>query len=227
MEHRKSARRPPAGDGVLSSTLQTPDPDDVTFTATIPGSYTLRLTTNDPIGACGPVSDDVVIVIAPGATADAGPAQAFCAGNSISFGGASIGGAASTGVWTIVSQPALPTPGDGTFSITTPVADPKTVTFTATVPGSYTLRLTTDDPAGNCPFVFDEVIITVYPVAKADAGSYQPICSGDVLTLSGATFGGGATGAALEHCEPACRTAGRRWCSEQHRADKHTEYCDL
>ena len=49
-----------SGGGTLSSTAQTANPSAVTYTpaANFNGTVTLRLTTNDPAGACGVVTDD-------------------------------------------------------------------------------------------------------------------------------------------------------------------------
>ncbi len=188
---------PTAGNGVLSNTTETTTPATVTFTATVPGKYTLRLTTNDPAGTCVAVSDDVDITIDPGFFAQAGGDQTICRGDTYTFTGALVGGGAATGAWTIVSQPTLPTPGDGVLSSTAQTSTPDAVTFTATVPGTYTIRLTTDTPtSGSCPAGTDDIIITVIGPAVADAGTDKPICSGELLTLSeGAISGGATTGA--------------------------------
>lgn len=146
------------------------------------GTVTLTLTTEDPAGPCVASSDNVVITIEPGATADAGTAQTICPGGTATLTGASVGGSATTGAWSIVSQP---TGGDGALSDENQTATPASVTFTATVSGDYTLRLTTDDPAGACTPVQDDVVITVSAPATADAGGDQVTCDGIAVTLAG------------------------------------------
>ncbi len=194
MEHCKPTPGPPPGDGVLSSTAQTANPAGVTFKATIPGVYTLRLTTNDPAGSCGPVTDDVLITVEQGATVNAGTDTPICSGTTYTLTGSSIGGSATNGTWSIVSQPvAPPAAGDGVLSVTTATTTPATVTFTATVAGTYTLRLTTDDPTGSCGPVSDDVIITVQQKATVNAGNDTPICAGATYTLTGSSVGGSAS----------------------------------
>ena len=54
---------PLLGDGILSLMTSTNTPSNVTFTATVAGNYILRLTTNDPVGPCPQISDDVTITV--------------------------------------------------------------------------------------------------------------------------------------------------------------------
>ncbi|MFN8842915.1 MAG: gliding motility-associated C-terminal domain-containing protein [Chryseotalea sp.] len=186
--------QPVGGNGSLSNTTALANPATVTFTATVAGNYTLRLTTNNPAGPCNAVSDDVIITLDPAATVEAGTYAPICSGAILPLANATIGGSASTGTWSIIAQPGS---GDGNLSLTTPTATPATVTFTATVAGNYTLRLTTDDPANNCPSVFDEVTITVNPVVVpsvaivSDLGN--TICSGATVNFTATPTNGGTT----------------------------------
>ncbi|WP_320111174.1 PKD-like domain-containing protein [Draconibacterium orientale] len=160
------------------------------------GSVTLTLTSDDPAGPCGPVSDDVVITIEPAPTVEAGGPDVICESDSpdpIVLTGASIGGGANTGTWSIVS-------GGGTLSSTTPEALPATVTYTpqANWNGTVTLKLTSDATAGCLP-VSDTRTITIEPTLTVEAGEPIDACesaSPTAITLSGATFGGGANTAA-------------------------------
>src|SRR5690606_35586485 len=70
-----------------------------------------------------------------------------------------------------------------------PTVDPAAVTFTATVAGEYTLRLTTDDPSGICVPAHADVVITVTAGPVAEAGADQSICSGETLQLAGSYSG--------------------------------------
>lgn len=150
------------------------------------GSVTLTITTNDPAGPCTATNDNVVITIDPAPTAEAGNAQIICSGGTAVLTGSSVGATATTGAWSIVSGPVG---GDGSLSITIQTPTPSLATFTATIAGAYTLRLTTDDPAGVCGPATDDVIITVTAGATVDAGPAQTICAGGTATLA-ATFTG-------------------------------------
>ncbi|MBI1767561.1 MAG: gliding motility-associated C-terminal domain-containing protein, partial [Bacteroidetes bacterium] len=117
---------------------------------------------------CFGITQTVDIIVNPGAVVNAGSSQLICSGGTIPLSGASIGGLATTGTWSIVSSPAG---GDGLLSLTTPTATPSNVTFKATVAGDYVLRLTTDDPAGSCPSISDDATITVRSLN-------DPLCTG-------------------------------------------------
>ncbi len=176
---------PVGGNGVLSSTAQTAAPQTVTFSATVAGAYTLRLTTNDPAGPCLPATDDVIITIEQAATVDAGPAQTICAGSTVTLAGV-FGGSATSATWS---------GGGGSFApnntTLNAVYTPSAAQVTA---GTVNLTLTTDDPAGSCPSVNDNVTITINALATVDAGPAQTICAGSTVTLAG-VFGGSATSA--------------------------------
>src|SRR5690606_30140441 len=106
-------------------------------------------------GPCPAASDNVVIIIEEPATVDAGAPQIICAGGVTDPLGGSFGGSAANVTWS--------TAGDGTFS---DVNDPD-ATYTPgaadIAAGTVTLTLTTDDPAGMCPAVSDDVEITINP----------------------------------------------------------------
>ena len=157
--------------------VYTPGPADLAAT-----TVTLTLTTNDPAGPCTPASADVVINFQVTATAEAGNSQMLCPGGTGTLSGSSVGGSATTGAWSVLTQP---TGGDGILSNTAHTINPSAITFSATVPGAYTVRLSTDDPAGDCSAAFDDVVITISSVATADAGPSQTICVGGTATLSG------------------------------------------
>lgn len=147
------------------------------------GTVTLTLTTSGP---CAAVSDDVIITIEPAPAVNAGADRLICSADVVPLSGSSVGGSATTGAWSIANQPAG---GDGVLSDLSQTATPSAVTFTATVAGTYTLRLTTDDPAGVCSSASDDVIITVVASATVNAGNDQTICVGGTATLAGAFTG--------------------------------------
>jgi large repetitive protein len=171
---------PTGGDGALLDETQTANPDGVTFTATVAGTYTLRLTTNDPGGLCDAVTDDVVITVTAAATVDAGPAQTICAGGTVTLAATFSG---TTGIlWT--------TSGNGSFD--NPASQNAVYTPDATdiVNGTVTLTAETQGP---CAQVQDIVLITIDPAPTVDAGSPATICSSASVVLN-ASFGGSATG---------------------------------
>src|SRR5439155_6372249 len=132
-------------------------------------SVTLTLTTSDPAGPCDAVSDPITISYCPGATADAGLDQTACASSPAMQLNGSVGGAASSGTWS---------GGNGSFS---PSASTLNATYTPTgaevAAGSVALTLTTNDPAGPCVAVSDQMTITFNPAATADAGLDQTACA--------------------------------------------------
>src|SRR5258706_4268146 len=147
------------------------------------GTVTLTLTTDDPAGPCPSVNDQMIVTIDPAATVNAGADQTICAGSTVTLAGV-IGGSATVGTWS---------GGAGAFApnATTlnAVYTPSAAEVTA---GSVTLTLTTDDPPGTCPSVFDNMVITIDPAATVNAGGDQTICGGSTVTLAG-IIGGSAT----------------------------------
>jgi hypothetical protein len=157
------------------------------------GSVTLTLTTDDPAGPCPAVSDEMTVTVNPAATADAGPDQTVCASSPDVQLAGSVGGGATGGTWS---------GGAGTFK---PRASALDATYTPTAAeiaaGTVTLTLTSDDPAGPCPSVSDQMSITIDPVTVVDAGPDQAVCSSSPLvqlegsvsgTVTGGTWSGGA-----------------------------------
>ena len=115
------------------------------------GPITVRWTvSNSP---CADATADVVITVNPAATVNAGPDQGICRENPVATLAASLGGGASSGIWT---------GGLGTF---TPDNTAPNATYTPTAgeiaAGTVTLTFTTDDPGGPCLAVSDEVTITI------------------------------------------------------------------
>ena len=150
------------------------------------GTVTLTLTTNDPTGPCGSVTDTVIITIMAGPTANAGPDQTVCASSPAVLLAGSIGGSASNGTWS---------GGAGSF---TPNNTTLNAMYTPTAgeiaAGTVTLTLTTNNPGGVCGAGSDSMTITIVPLATVNAGPDQPICSGSGVTLAG-SFGGSASSA--------------------------------
>ena len=183
----------------LSSVAQTATPGVETFTPGInfKGPVTLRLTTDDPGGVCGPVFSDRTIMVDTAAIAIAGAPNTFCQ-STIPYtfylkNGASVGGpAAIKGAWSI-----LP-PAFGSLSTLADTTKPDSVQYTtpgANFGGTVTLRLTTTDPGTSCGIVTSDRIITFDSLAVSVPGGRDTACqsAATVVTLTGAYVKGGAT----------------------------------
>jgi gliding motility-associated-like protein len=173
------------GTGTFSSVnalnaIYTPSNNDI---ATV--YINIVLTSNDPIGPCPAVKDTLVLAVDPPATANAGIDFVSCSNTPINLNGL-FGGSASTGVWTGSSNPVVNNPTSSNV-IYTPSA-------TEVSNGSVTLTFTTNDPAGSCLAVSDQVTISFSAPAIVNAGNDTTICSGSTIGLNG-TFGGLATSA--------------------------------
>ena len=147
------------------------------------GIYTLRWTiTNDD---CTPSTSDVVITVDQAATVDAGIDQTVCSSSPAVTLAGSIGGAASSSMWS---------GGTGTFNPdNTTLNAIYTPSAAEIMAGAVILTLTTDDPAGVCGPMSDDMKVTINTAASADAGSNQSICAGDVVNISGTRGGTGIT----------------------------------
>ncbi|HKQ58733.1 MAG TPA: FlgD immunoglobulin-like domain containing protein [Candidatus Eisenbacteria bacterium] len=151
------------------------------------GGATLTLTTNDPVGPCGAVADQVRITITPAATTNAGPDMTVCASASTVQLAATFGGGASSGQWS---------GGSGAYS---PGSSAPNATYTPSASeiaaGSVTLTFTTNDPSGPCAAASDQMRITIDPAATVNAGADLRVCaSAPQAQLSGSLGGGASSG---------------------------------
>src|SRR6202007_3367875 len=130
------------------------------------GVVTLTLTTDNPVGVCNAVSDQMIITINQPASVNANADQTICYGSAVTLAG-TIGGSATVGTWT---------GGTGSF---TPNATTLNATYTPTaadsLAGTVTLTLTTNNPAGVCNAVSDQMIITINQPATVNANADQTI----------------------------------------------------
>jgi hypothetical protein len=159
------------------------------FVFNTPGTYYVYALLNDLCGldaSCRPAGQLQITVTAP-PTATAGGPDNVCQSatpTAIALSGASVGGGAATGAWSIVS-------GGGTLSSTAQTATPATVTYTpaANYTGSVILRLTTNDPAGTCVSATADRTITVGPIPDLPAGPLPltnvcPAVAADLTSLN-------------------------------------------
>ncbi len=174
-----------SGDGSFNNAtsltaVYTPGAADI-----IAGSVTLTLTSDDPDGPCDVVTDEVEITINALPVVDAGSDLIICEDETVSLSG-SITGGVTTGTWT--------SSGNGSFDNATSLSTIYTPGSEDITAGSVTLRLTSDDPDGSCDAVWEEIIITINPLAVVDAGEDQTICQGDAAILAGSVSGGASSG---------------------------------
>jgi gliding motility-associated-like protein len=172
------------GDGTFNNasslTAQyTPGPNDISS-----GSVMLTLFTNDPPGPCLAEDDDMIVTIAPQATVNAGPDQSIC-GNALATLSGTRGGSATTSLWA--------TSGDGIFGNAANVSTSYTPGSGDLAAGTVTLTLTTNDPAGPCNAVSDQLTLSLTrPInivsQSANATLETPV---SVTVTTGGTFNTG------------------------------------
>lgn len=170
--------------GVFTSTagltFQNSSTGEINFSQTDAGSYVITNTITGS-GGCATVSATSVINVAPPPVANAGVNLVACEGQPITLNGI-VSGTASSGVWSIVGSAS-----QGAFSNNTSL----TSTFTPSIGQTFvTLRLTTDDPAGACSAVSDDLIVEVKPTPSIPTVTTSSICAGTSATLIATAPGG-------------------------------------
>jgi gliding motility-associated-like protein len=140
------------------------------------GTYYIQLVT---AAGCSDL-DSVLVTINPLPVSDAGADLTICSGSSGPLGGASTAG---------YNYSWLPAAGLSSTIISNPIVTLSNIT---PLPVSSTYTVTTTNTATGCVSQ-DIVIVTVNPVATANAGSSQSVCAGTSLTLAG-SVGGSASG---------------------------------
>ena len=174
------------GAGTYSPNASTPTATYTPSAAEIAaGTVTLTLTTTATGGPCPTVSDQMTITISPAATANAGVDRTVCATSpSVQLAGL-FGGGATSAQWS---------GGTGTYN---PNASTMNATYTPSAAeiaaGSVTLTLTTNDPAGPCDAMSDQVKITISPAVVVNAGPDQAVCSSSPRVQLAGSVSGGAT----------------------------------
>lgn len=128
------------------------------------------------------LTDTAHVTINPIPTANAGPDQTICASTATLAG--VVGNGSTTGIWT---------GGTGSYSPNNSnLGAVYTPSATEVDNGSFTLTLTSNDPAGPCPAAIDQVTISISPQAIVSAGPDHAVCIGNSVILVG-TIGGTAT----------------------------------
>ncbi|CAN5613741.1 hypothetical protein BH10BAC3_BH10BAC3_14220 [soil metagenome] len=156
-----------------------------TITVSVASSATIANNQNVTVYAtnpCGSGSSKTLNVnVNNFAGIDAGPDQSICAGGTVTLAGVWSGNTSSSN-WTASS---------GSFSNAALI----TSTYTPSISsGNVTLTITTNDPAGTCPAVSDQMVVTVnQPPAISTQPITQTVCSGSNVTLNVAASGTGLT----------------------------------
>ncbi len=162
------------------------DPANATYTAGASESGTITLTLTTVGGDCGVTTATKTLTITTSPTANAGGALAeICDGETSAPMGGSIGGAATSGIWTNLN-------GNGTW---TNANDPANATYTAgpndSALGLITLQLTAS--GGSCSPAVVTKTIQINPGKTVSSGSTNTFCffTGDINLTHSTT---GATG---------------------------------
>lgn len=130
----------------------------------------LVLAAVDPAGICPTVRDQMTITFTTGnATADAGPDQVICAGETLSLAG-TIGGSAGGGQWS--------TDGDGTFTNANALATIYTPGPNDLTNEGATLTLTTTG-TGTCPPASDVLDFRIQAIPTYGVNGTDPSTCGD------------------------------------------------
>ncbi len=154
------------------------------ITDKISGSVKLTITNFDPINACENAIDSMILTINQLAVANAGVDKTVCASsNNISLIG-SVSGSVSSGTWSTL--------GTGTFTNASLLITNYIPSATDKAIGTVNIILTSSDPIGPCNSVSDTMIITINPIATANAGPDQVICGNSSANIVG-LVGGSAT----------------------------------
>jgi len=138
----------------------------VTASPTVTTTYTVTGTT----GTCT-ASDQVLVTVTPLPVINAGVDQIICTGSSATL--------TASGGTTYTWSPSTALSGTSGASVTS--------TTTATI--TYTVTGTTSGCTGT-----DQILVTVNPVATANANTDQSVCPGGTITLAGVVGGTATTG---------------------------------
>ncbi len=173
-----------SGGGAQGSWTQNANPALATFTPTVNvGSFTATLTLTGS-GSCTGTNPTSTRTINWGflPTVSAGPDQSICALASATLAG-SIGGGATTATWS--------GGGGGYAPNNTTLNAVYTPSAAERLAGTVTLILTTNDPAGPCGPVNDNVKITIgAPLTAATLTGSGNACFGATSTISSVITGG-------------------------------------
>ena len=162
-----------------SGTFSNPADLNTTYTPTAAelaaGSVILTLTSEDPVGPCGPESADVLVSFTSSAIVSAGAPQTICEGEDVVLNGA-VGGSAVSGSWSGGTGIFVPNAND-LNAVYIPSATDIAI-------GSLELILTTNNPAGPCEAASDTLFITINPSPFISSNANVEVCSGVPVNYS-------------------------------------------
>ncbi|MFA8433872.1 MAG: PKD domain-containing protein [Marinifilaceae bacterium] len=168
-----------------SGSFDDPTAFSAVYTPGVGESGNIRLTlTAAPLTPCSQVSDDLMITYVPHPVAHAGADNEVCE-NAV-FEIPAGGGAGEASVFSAASL-LWQSSGDGVFD------DPQRIDAFYTPGssdrelGSVTLSLQANAKSPCTGSHTDEMVLTITPEPKANAGSDQAICQGDAITINSAT----------------------------------------
>ncbi len=147
-------------------TVNGTDINNGNYTLTTPGDYTICNTVGYEL--CE-LLECITVVVQEPSVVEAGPDEIICAGVDLVLAGANT--IPDSAFWRI-----LPNSGDGNLSDTSTTNSPEDILFNATIPGTYTLVLTT---IGLCDTVQDTRQVTVNGTTANNVILYVSTC--DVL----------------------------------------------
>nr|MBK9650241.1 T9SS type A sorting domain-containing protein [Bacteroidota bacterium] len=143
------------------------------------GARTLVYTYTNTNGCTKTAS--TVITVDSNTIVNAGGDQIKCGGSNAVQLAATKGGKSTATTWS--------TSGTGTFNNVNALNAIYTLSSADINAGSVTLTITTADPVGTCGPVNDNMVITIYQNAVANAGSNVPVCVPNVVGLNGSITG--------------------------------------
>jgi hypothetical protein len=123
------------------------------------------------------------VQIYPPATVNAGPDQVLCGSGDFQLAG-QIGGGATQATWTASVSGGQFLPNANTL---------QAIYVAPSGVNSVVLTLTTNDPAGPCLAVSDQMVVSVNTPVVANAGLDEAVC-GNLIQLTGSPSGGTWTG---------------------------------
>ncbi|MBU0490093.1 MAG: PKD domain-containing protein [Bacteroidetes bacterium] len=141
-----------------------------TIMVNIAGYYDVTVT---DANSCSAV-DGMFLTVDVLPTVDAGADQFICPGEDAMLSGM-IGGGASSSNWSST--------GSGVFDQANNLSTFYTPSAPDIIGGTVTLTLLTDDPAGPCPFVSDQLVVTFLTPTNANAGVDTSVCPGGSVQL--------------------------------------------
>jgi hypothetical protein len=184
-----------SGSGTISASTVSGSTVTATYTVNatdVGGQVRLQLTTNDPdgIGPCSAVSDDLFIDVNRRPTVTLPADYTVCEPGTINLTG-TLGGSATSGLWSLIS-------GSGTLSSSSVTGSSVTASYTpsaADVATTVRFRLTSNDADGSgpCTSVFDEIDILINRTARVNAGVDFEVCENQIVNLNGSFSGSTST----------------------------------